>query len=329
MKNITRYTKLILLSFTFLTAVSAYGKSDQEKYIRQYADLAVKEMYRSGVPASITLAQGLLESGNGKSVLAVKGNNHFGIKCHKGWTGKSMRHDDDRKNECFRVYDSPEESFRDHSDFLRYRDRYSFLFDFRITDYKSWAHGLKKAGYATDPSYPQKLIRIIEEYDLHKYDRKSSRKHSEESTEEVIQQELPKSPSQIEQDVPLEDDMREQFSFSLSRPVYTRNRVPFVYAEEGDTYEILASLYGLFPREILKFNDVRNPDDLKPGDVVYLRTKKNKSAKGLDKHVMEEGETLAEISQRYAVKLSRIYKLNGFDQSYVPSEGEIIKLRKR
>ena len=327
--KITRYTKLILLSFTFLTAMSAYGKSDQEKYISQYAELAVKEMYRSGVPASITLAQGLLESGNGKSVLAVKGNNHFGIKCHKGWTGKSMRHDDDRKNECFRVYDSPEESFRDHSDFLRYRDRYSFLFDFRITDYKSWAHGLKKAGYATDPSYPQKLIRIIEEYDLHKYDRKSSRKHSEESSDEVIQQELPKSPSQIEQDVPLEENMREQFSFSLSRPVYTRNRVPFVYAEEGDTYEILASLYGLFPREILKFNDVRNPDDLKPGDVVYLRTKKNKSAKGLDKHVMEEGETLAEISQRYAVKLSRIYKLNGFDQSYVPSEGEIIKLRKR
>ena len=327
--KITRYTKLILLFFTFLTAMSAYGKSDQEKYISQYAELAVKEMYRSGVPASITLAQGLLESGNGKSVLAVKGNNHFGIKCHKGWTGKSMRHDDDRKNECFRVYDSPEESFRDHSDFLRYRDRYSFLFDFRITDYKSWAHGLKKAGYATDPSYPQKLIRIIEEYDLHKYDRKSSRKHSEESSDEVIQQELPKSPSQIEQDVPLEENMREQFSFSLSRPVYTRNRVPFVYAEEGDTYEILASLYGLFPREILKFNDVRNPDDLKPGDVVYLRTKKNKSAKGLDKHVMEEGETLAEISQRYAVKLSRIYKLNGFDQSYVPSEGEIIKLRKR
>ena len=327
--KITRYTKLILLSFTFLTAMSAYGKSDQEKYISQYAELAVKEMYRSGVPASITLAQGLLESGNGKSTLAVKGNNHFGIKCHKGWTGKSMRHDDDKKNECFRVYDSPEESFRDHSDFLRYRDRYSFLFDFRITDYKSWAHGLKKAGYATDPSYPQKLIRIIEEYDLHKYDRKSSRKHSEESSDEVIQQELPKSPSQIEQDVPLEESMREQFSFSLSRPVYTRNRVPFVYAEEGDTYEILASLYGLFPREILKFNDVKDPSDLKPGDVVYLRTKKNRSAKGLDKHVMEEGETLAEISQRYAVKLSRIYKLNGFDQSYVPSEGEIIKLRKR
>lgn len=327
--KITRYTKLILLSFTFLTAMSAYGKSDQEKYISQYAELAVKEMYRSGVPASITLAQGLLESGNGKSTLAVKGNNHFGIKCHKGWTGKSMRHDDDKKNECFRVYDSPEESFRDHSDFLRYRDRYSFLFDFRITDYKSWAHGLKKAGYATDPSYPQKLIRIIEEYDLHKYDRKSSRKHSEESSDEVIQQELPKSPSQIEQDVPLEENMREQFSFSLSRPVYTRNRVPFVYAEEGDTYEILASLYGLFPREILKFNDVKDPSDLKPGDVVYLRTKKSRSAKGLDKHVMEEGETLAEISQRYAVKLSRIYKLNGFDQSYVPSEGEIIKLRKR
>ena len=341
--KITRYTKLILLFFTFLTAMSAYGKSDQEKYISQYAELAVKEMYRSGVPASITLAQGLLESGNGKSTLAVKGNNHFGIKCHKGWTGKSMRHDDDKKNECFRVYDSPEESFRDHSDFLRYRDRYSFLFDFKVTDYKSWAHGLKKAGYATDPSYPQKLIRIIEEYKLHEYDRKSSRWHYDDASDEVkrtaarnekipaevIQDELPMAPSQIEQDMPLEDGKREQFSFSLSRPVYTRNRVPFVYAEEGDTYEILASLYGLFPREILKFNDVKDPTDLKPGDVVYLRTKKNRSAKGLDKHVMEEGETLAEISQRYAVKLSRIYKLNGFDQSYVPSEGEIIKLRKR
>lgn len=309
------YIRIFLVVVGFLAVTIASGQSAQERYIRQYAELAVKEMHRSGVPASITLAQGMLESANGTSTLAVKGNNHFGIKCHKGWTGKTMKHDDDRKGECFRKYQTPEESFRDHSDFLRYRDRYSFLFDFRVTDYKSWAHGLKKAGYATDPAYPKKLISLIEEYKLYEYDRKGH--------------ELPATPSQIERDAQLSQTKKEQFSFSLSRPVYTRNGVPFVYAEEGDTYESLASMYDLFPREILRFNDRWSSDGLKPGDVVYLRSKKRKAARGLDKHVMEEGETLAEISQRYAIKLSRIYKLNGFAESYVPSEGEIIKLRKK
>lgn len=336
-----KYTAVI--SALLLSALSVFGQTAQQDYIKRYAEMAVREMYRSGVPASITLAQGMLESGNGLSELAVKGNNHFGIKCHKGWTGKTITHDDDRKGECFRRYSSPEESFRDHSDFLRYRDRYSFLFDYKVTDYKSWAYGLKKAGYATDPAYPKKLIRIIEEYGLHEYDRKSagwrsgsvsrevknSAQRNEKVPAEVIGQSLPKAPSQLEHDEMLSDERREQFSFSLTRPVYTRNGVPFVYAEEGDTYERLASQYGLFPREILKFNDVWTSDGLKPGDVVYLRGKKRHAAKGLDKHVMEAGETLAEISQRYAVKLSRIYKLNGFSDEYVPCEGEIVKLRKR
>ena len=288
--------KIRLLIIALFIGLSAYAqhqqKSPQEKYIEQFATLAVEEMYRSGVPASITLAQGLLESRYGLSELAVKGNNHFGIKCHNNWDGKRMYYDDDRKGECFRKYQTPEESFRDHSDFLRYRDRYSFLFDFRVTDYKSWAHGLKKAGYATDPAYPKKLINLIEEYKLYEYDRKGH--------------ELPATPSQIERDAQLSQTKKEQFSFSLSRPVYTRNGVPFVYAEEGDTYESLASMYDLFPREILRFNDRWSSDGLKPGDVVYLRSKKRKAARGLDKHVMEEGETLAEISQRYAIKLSRI-----------------------
>ena len=138
-------------------------KSPQTIYIERYAELAVEEMYRSGVPASITLAQGLLESQYGQSELTIKGNNHFGIKCHN-WNGPTIYHDDDKKGECFRKYDSPEESFRDHSDFLRYRDRYRFLFDLEPTDYQGWAHGLRKAGYDTDPAYPQKLIRLIEAY---------------------------------------------------------------------------------------------------------------------------------------------------------------------
>ena len=154
--------------------VSAFTSvTPQEDYIRKYSATAVREMYRSGVPASITLAQGLLESRYGQSELAVRGNNHFGIKCHD-WTGKKMYYDDDAKGECFRVYTSADESFRDHSDFLRYRDRYTFLFDYDITDYRSWAYGLKKAGYATDPAYPSKLVKIIEDYHLYDYDTMTS-----------------------------------------------------------------------------------------------------------------------------------------------------------
>lgn len=141
-----------------------------ESYIRKWAPVAVAEMYRSGVPASITLAQGILESRYGLSPLASNGNNHFGIKCHKDWKGKTMAYDDDEKGECFRVYDSADESFHDHSDFLRYRDRYKFLFEFDTKDYKAWAYGLKKAGYATDPNYPVKLIKYIEDYHLYEYD---------------------------------------------------------------------------------------------------------------------------------------------------------------
>ena len=143
----------------------------QQRYVNRYASLAVTEMYRSGVPASITLSQGLLESRYGLSALAAEGHNHFGIKCHNDWKGKTMAVDDDAKGECFRVYDADIESFRDHSDFLRYRDRYKFLFDFPVTDYKAWANGLKKAGYATDPAYPAKLIKLIEDYDLSRFDK--------------------------------------------------------------------------------------------------------------------------------------------------------------
>ena len=168
-----KFTLFLLNIFMTVSALALpTGNTPQEKYIEKYAPLAVSEMYRSGVPASITLAQGLLESGNGQSELARMSNNHFGIKCHNNWKGGKVYYDDDAKGECFRKYSHPSESYRDHSDFLRYRDRYKFLFDYRVTDYKSWAYGLKKAGYATDPKYPKKLINLIEEYNLQQYDRK-------------------------------------------------------------------------------------------------------------------------------------------------------------
>ena len=168
-KKIIFVAVVIAVAAALVSAVGA-GNTPQEEYIRKYAPVAVREMYRSGVPASITLAQGLLESRYGQSELAVDGNNHFGIKCHD-WTGRKVYHDDDKRHECFRAYKSPDESFSDHSDFLRYRDRYKSLFDNDVTDYKAWAHGLRKAGYATDPSYPSKLIKLIEDYHLYDYDK--------------------------------------------------------------------------------------------------------------------------------------------------------------
>lgn len=313
--------KLLFATIVVLFAALCLAVTPQKTYIEKYSDLAVEEMYRSGVPASITLAQGLLESGNGLSELAVKGNNHFGIKCHNSWTGAKVYHDDDAKGECFRKYDNPEDSFRDHSDFLRYRDRYKFLFDLEPTDYKGWAHGLRKAGYATDHKYPEKLIRLIEEYELYLYD------VPQQASDEVQVQQIPQSPAQLEQARPLTGRQREVFSFALSRQMYSQNGVPFVYAAEGETYESIAKSYRLFLREILKFNDLQQNEELLPGTVVYLKKKKKASHPGLDRYVVEEGQTLREISQRYAVRMKDICKRNGIEMDHVLREGDVLELR--
>lgn len=194
---------IALCALLGLVGLVAADDTPQERYIKKYSQMAVQEMIRSGVPASITLAQGMLESGNGLSKLATKGNNHFGIKCHKGWEGKTMRVDDDAPNECFRVYASVADSYKDHSDFLRYRDRYKFLFDLERTDYKGWAYGLKKAGYATDPGYPTKLIKYIEDYELYRFD----------VLNKVEEKEVPLSPLVIE----APKMAREEFHFPLTR----------------------------------------------------------------------------------------------------------------
>ena len=317
---------ILVLCVLFLPA--AYAQNLQQKYIETYADVAVQEMYRSGVPASITLAQGMLESGNGRSTLAVKANNHFGIKCHNGWKGGRVYHDDDAKGECFRKYGHAYESYRDHSDFLRYRDRYKFLFDLKSTDYKGWAYGLKKAGYATDPGYATKLIKLIEEYKLYEYDTKTaSFGAAGESSGKKKARPMP--PSVIEQAVPVSKDVvKKSFQFTITREMYSKNGVPFIYSSEGETYESIADAYGLFVKELLKFNDLSEAERLFPGTVVYLQAKKKIAAKGLEMHILEKGETLWQLAQRYAVKMKHIYKLNGWKDDYVPREGESVKLRK-
>ena len=303
-------------------AQKSTGNSPQEKYIYTYSDIAVAEMQRTGVPASITLAQGIIESGSGLSTLAVDGNNHFGIKCHNNWKGGTMKRDDDAKDECFRTYDSPEQSFRDHSDFLRYRDRYKFLFDLDRRDYKGWAFGLKQAGYATDPSYANKLIRCIEQYDLSRFDFLTN-----EELENV-----PESPNKLEEPVAVRSSapspVAEQFRFSLSRVMYSLNDVAFVYAQQGETYKSIAKDHHLFLAEILRFNDVKRGAELEPGQIVYLEAKKRKAPVGLEMYIVsQDGESFHNICQRFAVRESAIRMLNRLDSEPMLYEGDILKLR--
>lgn len=378
MKRLISMVWGVLLSAILLSVPGgmAMAQAPQEQYIKKWAPTAVKEMYRSGVPASITLAQGLLESRWGQSALATEGNNHFGIKCHNDWKGKTMKVDDDAKGECFRVYDSAEESFQDHSDFLRYRDRYKFLFDLKPTDYKGWAYGLKKAGYATAPTYAESLIKYIEKYKLYEYDtltaaeaealansyeesvdvkdsgssvkpsksssgkvssakssraaRRAARRSKKHSSlaEEIDYGHLPASPLSIEEPKKITSGRYEEVQFSLHREAYSKNGVPFVTSIDGETYSSIAKSYDLTLREILRFNDLSGDRELKPGTIVYLQAKKNRSEKGLDKYIVgSDGESLWGICQRFGVKMSSVCKMNGFDENYQPREGDTIVLR--
>lgn len=298
-----------------LFACSA-AEGPYEKYIRKYSSVAVSEMHRTGVPASITLAQGLLESAAGQSILASKSNNHFGIKCHSDWKGKKTYKDDDKEQECFRVYPNAAASFKDHSDFLRYKDRYKSLFDLDPQDYKAWARGLKAAGYATDPKYADKLIKLIEDYDLYRYDSLAADK-------------VPEAPLSIEQPVEvIPAETREEVRFSLARDIYEVNGTSCVYAVEGDTYSSIASANRLFLGEVLSFNDLSSEQPLQPGEIVYLQPKRNKGAKGLDKYIIgEDGESLRSISQRFGIRLSALCKLNGLRKDSRTLEGDTIRLR--
>lgn len=315
MKRISAFLTTLLLC----TWIASGQKMTRSQYIEKYAATAVREMKASGIPASITLAQGCLESGNGNSTLAREANNHFGIKCHNNWKGKTVRHDDDQKGECFRKYATADESFRDHSDFLRYRDRYAFLFNLEPTDYKGWAYGLQKAGYATAKTYAASLIKIIEENQLYRYDK----------MDRVTRESLPPTPAEAEYSTAFKPHSGHKlYTASLSREILSTNGVPYIRARAGDSYAGLAKEYDLFTGEILRFNDQRRKAPLSEGEVVYLEAKKNESARNLDKHVVEEGETMRELSQRYAVKLKKLYQYNSMRPGTEPEAGSILNLRK-
>lgn len=307
--------------FALLTCIPVFSQTDPKKeYIKTYSGIAVEEMKRSGVPASITLAQGLLESGAGQSRLAVKANNHFGIKCHKNWKGRTISHDDDAKGECFRAYDKAEDSFRDHSDFLRYNDRYKFLFDLEPTDYKGWCHGLKKAGYATDPKYAYKLIDVLEKYELYKYDNVKPGVISPD----VLEKPVEVKPTELMNT----GRFREELTFDVDRSVFRINGTYFVYALAGETFESIAETYDLYLKEILKYNDLKAKTDLRPGEIVYIRPKSRRTVKGLDKYIVaEDGEDLRTICQRFGVRMSSVMKRNGLKDGDVLQKDQELVLR--
>lgn len=336
----------ILILTLFVVILTAAAVSPYVAYVEKYAPVAVNEMKRSGVPASITLAQGLLESRAGQSALASKGNNHFGVKCHKDWKGREFRQDAEIKNECFRAYASADESFHDHSDFLRYQDRYKFLFELDPTDYKGWAHGLKKAGYATDPAYPQKLIKIIEEYKLYEYDLDEVGNDAEtapaekDKVPETVKEKKPskdrkhhvpvpaQTPLALEKPRQLDRKYAEEHHYVISRTMLSGNGVPFIKSVEGETYSSIARSHNLFLKELLAYNDLDKEIALEKGTVVYLQPKKQRTEKGLDKYIVgSDAETLRDIAQRFAVKVKSLQKMNSLSADYRPSEGDSIKLR--
>jgi hypothetical protein len=302
------------------------GFQIREAYFQKYKDLAIREMMEYGIPASIKLAQGVLESGAGNGELAKVANNHFGIKCHKEWTGDKFYKDDDSANECFRKYNSVEESYRDHSLFLRSRERYSNLFRFDIYDYKAWAYGLKSAGYATNPNYPQLLIKIIEEHQLTRFDHPLSDTLSFTSASV--------SPSnQIKEDNNNLDSHEMPGNLTIiktskeGRKIYKNNDVKFIVYQTDDTPVKIAQEFDLYTWQIFEFNDLELETELKPGDIIYIEKKKRKAKE--DFYVVKPGDNMHKISQKFGMQLHHLYDLNRMNFGTEPQQGDTLWLNKK
>lgn len=297
---------LVCLLFS-IQGASAQMKwnSAYQSYIDQYKDLAIEQMLRYNIPASITLAQGLFESAAGRSNLTRSGNNHFGIKCH-GWTGKRTYHDDDAAGECFRAYDNARQSYEDHSRFLASQSRYARLFSLKRTDYRGWARGLKQCGYATNPQYASKLTQIIELYGLNKYDRATTydrfiAKHASEES-------------------PGPDGVRYVIK------AYNDNY--YVIAKKGETFKSLGKELGISGRKLAKYNERDKRETLDDGDVIYLKKKRNKAERNFKNrpHTVKAGESMYSIAQKYGIRLKSLYKKNRLSPDYNIRVGDKLRV---
>lgn len=301
MKRIITLSALLLAG----TSLANDARITKSEYVDQWKVTAIQQMIDNNIPASITLAQGILESGSGNSSLAISGNNHFGIKCH-GWTGKKMYMDDDKANECFRVYKTADQSYKDHSEFLMRYSRYAFLFTYDVTDYKAWAKGLKKAGYATNPKYPDLLIGIIEDLNLDQYDRNGL--PSEGYKPELI----------ASTDV---------YSNKHSVIVH-ESKVKYVIAQKGDTFYKISKEFGLNLSQLYRYNNFDGKKDvLETGDVIYIQPKRRGSIFKNKEVVAETDMTVEELSQMYATNVKSLKRLNNFTDDTIVSKGESVTLR--
>ncbi len=312
-----RFLSLIISAYVLLCPTLIKGQQRNRfynDYIEQYHELAILQQQQYGIPASITLAQGLLESSAGRSSLSKVANNHFGIKCHSSWKGKGYYQDDDAENECFRHYDHVEESYRDHSLFLR-KKRYIRLFSLSITDYKGWAKGLKQCGYATDPSYSSKLIDIIERYELYSYD---------------TGQKIVAKPLNVAGDETLDHSIEQLIADEMSQTHRIRRKwgLYYIMTKDGDSFETICEELGMPMRKLAKFNDYASTNTpLVGGMILYLQDKKDETPDmDHNEHIVQRGETLHEISQMYAIKLRSLEKINHRNRNEYLSPGTHIYL---
>jgi len=330
---------------------------DYGVYIKKYKSIAIKEMRLYKIPASITLAQGMIESGCGKSVLAIDTKNHFGIKCQKDWLGNTYFYNDDNEKECFRKYNNVEESFRDHSIFLSTRSRYAALFTLPLTDYKGWAYGLKQAGYATNPEYPQILIRLIETNKLYLLDDSlinsdeiafnettlddtktnetklnETKAKKRQRAKKVI---VPENGSVYGEEriifrnsykLPDPSAFKVLYTSDLGRKVYQNYDVPFIFAKKEDTWWSIAKEFKIFSFQVFRQNDLKESDPIYPGQILYLESKKRKNPDRTYK--VKRGDSMYSISQEKCVKLSQLLKYNKFRQGEEPKPGFVLKLKR-
>ncbi len=335
--------KVFSLFFSLLACVALVcAQSVNERYVQyieQYAAMAQEQQREHGVPAAITLAQGLLESAAGQSELARNANNHFGIKCAGDWNGATYHYDDDRKDECFRKYKKVDESFRDHSLFLK-RKRYASLFELKVTDYKGWAHGLKRCGYATDPNYAPKLINLIEKYDLAKYSDLTGQKTKDEGQRAPSNSPLRGRAQSMGKVSPtsggrkggfIEQPFHVEFGsvdVNDTHEIFRCNGKKYVIARQGDTFYSIAQEFNISETTIRKYNDIINPRyQLQSGDKVYLQKKAAKAEKKYAIYYVRRGENIWQIAQDKGMLLKSIYELNGIEEGQNVTINQKLRLR--
>ncbi len=336
-----------ILTIVTLSKLNAQTWKTEDQYIQQFAPYAVEEMEKYKIPASITLAQGLLETGGGQSRLAIQGNNHFGIKCKETWTGKTMTHTDDAPNECFRVYDDPRQSYEDHSIFLATRKHYGKLFELDPKDYKAWAHGLKRAGYATNPRYAYILISKIEKHKLYEFDNVDSKN---------IKDALAKMYPGIENDKNFlarfrkEEEKPKQAIAQVATPVYAKpanfeiqksdkellrtiliknhpnGDLKYVVIPADTTIGYIAKKFGINEHKLMKWNDLSD-DNLKKNDIIFLESKASNG--NIATYKAQANESMHEISQKFAIKLSKLYSKNRMNDGAQAAMGQLIYLQNR